>query len=73
MQDSLITYEQLKEAFGGSSIAEVVVRLEKQNIPYKLGKRGCPITTFTALNHAMGITQNSPLILQEAKPFIEVD
>ena len=55
MHDSLITYEQLKEVFGGSSIAEVVVRLEKQNIPYTLGKRGCPFTTFSALNFALGL------------------
>ena len=38
MQDALITYEQLKETFGGSSIAELVVRLERQNIPTGLEK-----------------------------------
>jgi len=73
MQDALITYEQLKEIFGGSSIAELVVRLEKQNIPYTLGKRGCPITTFSALNHAMGVPLNTSSILKEDKPIIEVD
>ena len=55
MQDALITYEQLKEVFGGSSVAELVVSLESQNIPYITGKRGRPTTTFSALNHALGI------------------
>ncbi|MEE9327454.1 MAG: hypothetical protein V3U71_09180 [Cocleimonas sp.] len=73
MQDSLITYEQLREVFGGSSTAEVVVRLESQDIPYKLGKRGCPITTFSALNHAMGITSNESPIIKEHTPTIEIE
>lgn len=55
MQDALITYEQLKEALGGSSFADVKARLESQNIPYKLGKRGSPFTTYSALNFAMGL------------------
>ena len=55
MQDALITYEQLKEVFGGSSVAELVARLNSQNIPYIKGKRGRPITTFSALNQALGL------------------
>ncbi len=68
MQDALITYEQLKEAFGGSSIAELVVRLESQNIPYKLGKRGSPFTTFSALNYALGLPLSSPVSNTNSNP-----
>ena len=62
MQDALITYEQLKEVFGGSSVAELVARLNSQNIPYIQGKRGRPITTFSALNRALGL----PIDLSES-------
>lgn len=55
MIDQIIQYEQLKTIFGGSSAAEVAARLKTQSIPYRLGKRNLPITTFSALNHAMGI------------------
>lgn len=59
MYDSIITYEQLQEIFGRSSIPALAAKLERQGIPYTLGKHGRPFTTFTALNHAMGVPVNS--------------
>ena len=51
----IVPYEKLKEYFGGSSAADLVVRLKKAKVSYILGKRGKPFTTETALNKAMGL------------------
>ena len=52
---SIITFKQLQENFGGSSPADVVVRLEKMNVKFLIGKNNRPFTTEQALNYAMGI------------------
>lgn len=54
----IVSYEQLKKQLGGASIDEVVVRLDKLDIRYLRGKRGCPFTTEFALNHAMGLVSS---------------
>lgn len=68
----LIDYKELKHQFGGTHPAEVAARLERANVPFILGKMGRPFTTETALNHAMGITQQHQLPELEVSPTIKV-
>jgi len=56
---SIISYEELQQHFGGSSAAEVVVRLKNARVKFFIGKRNKPFTTITALNFAIGINQTS--------------
>lgn len=53
----IISYKTLQEHFGGNSIAEVTVNLQKANVKFLLGKGLRPFTTETALNHAMGLIE----------------
>jgi hypothetical protein len=55
---SIISFEELQQHFGGSSAAEVVVRLKNSRIKYFIGKRNKPFTTLAALNSALGLHQN---------------
>lgn len=55
---SIISYEELKQHFGGSSVADVVVRLKNAQIKFFVGKRNKPFTTSAALNSALGIHQS---------------
>jgi len=54
----IVSYEQLQQHFGGSSTADVVVRLKNSHIKFFIGKRNKPFTTLTALNSALGIYQS---------------
>lgn len=56
MNQAIIQYEDLQNILGGSSPANVVVRLINNKIPYKLGRSSRPFTTVAALNKALGIT-----------------
>ena len=58
----IITYKQLIEVLGGSSAADLVVRLNKAGIVHTLGKYNQPFTTETAINAAMGLSQQLPMI-----------
>ncbi len=51
----LISYKILKKYFGGTTAADVVVRLKNAEVGYILGKKGQPFTTEAALNKAMNI------------------
>jgi hypothetical protein len=51
----IVGYDQLQQQFGGSSPAELVVRLKKSGVRYLIGKNGRPFTTEFALNSAMGL------------------
>lgn len=53
----IITYQELKEIFGGTTAADVALRLKNANVGYILGKKGQPFTTEAALNKAIGINQ----------------
>ena len=53
-----VSYDQLKNLLGGSTIEDVVVRLDKLKVKYLKGKRGKPFTTEFALNHAMGLASH---------------
>lgn len=66
----IINYEQLKENFGGSSVAEVIMRLNMAEVKFLRGKRGRPFTTETALNQAMGLIERD-LPLEEYRPDIQ--
>lgn len=61
MIDQIIQYKQLRKIFGGTTAAELAAKLTNQNIPFRLGKRNLPITTFSALNHSMGISLHEDL------------
>lgn len=58
----LITYKQLLDIFGGSSAAELVLRLKKAGIRYCIGKRNQPFTTLTALNFSMDIVEQQTMV-----------
>lgn len=51
----IIDYPTLQQLFGGTSSAEVAVRLQQAGVRFLQGKRGQPFTTETALNAAMGL------------------
>jgi hypothetical protein len=56
----IVGYDQLQQQFGGSSPADLVVRLKKSGVRYLVGKNGRPFTTEFALNSAMGLTSYTP-------------
>jgi len=58
----IVTYEKLKKEFGGSSGADVAVRLKNSGVKYFLGKQNRPFTTIEALNVALGIQQSINLV-----------
>lgn len=68
----LIGYEELKKHFGGNTIAELVIKLKQNRIPYLIGKGSKPVTTETAINAAMGISSINTLDTQP-KPASDVD
>ena len=74
MNSAIIQYEDLKEVVGGRSPANVVVRLKKSNIQYKLGYHGRPFTTVDALNQSLGIISHGQhtLELEPSKPVAEI-
>jgi|GEM_PF-3973622 len=55
---TIIKYDQLKELMGGSSAAEVIVRLKRANVKFVIGKRNRPFTTVSALDEAMGVSMS---------------
>ncbi len=56
----IVGYDDLKKHFGGGTVAEVVLNLKKNKIPYLIGKGNKPVTTEVAINTAMGITPGQP-------------
>lgn len=62
----IIDYPTLQQLFGGSSAAEVAVRLQQAGVKFLNGKRGQPFTTETAINAAMGL--KSPPIEPTEQP-----
>lgn len=63
----IVSYKELLEHFGGSSAADLAVRLKKAKVSCILGKQGKPFTTETALNRAMGIKQPVQILPEEAQ------
>ncbi len=71
----IVTYENLKQAFGGTSPADVAVRLKKNNVPFLTGKNNRPFTTIDALNTAMGIkpqANQGPTMQEQTITLVEV-
>ena len=66
----LVPFETLQDVFGGGSIEDVIIRLEKAQIKYIRGKRGKPFTTEFALNAAMGLT--STTMMTDQPPSVEI-
>lgn len=51
--NNLVSQDELLEAFGFSRPADLRRCLDKQRIPYFLGKAGKVTTTIQALNHPL--------------------
>lgn len=66
----LVPFETLQDVFGGSSIEDVIVRLDQAQVKYIRGKRGKPFTTEFALNSAMGLLSNHSLT--DNRPTVEI-
>jgi len=49
----IVHYEELREIFGGQTIADLCARMEQREVRYILGKKGRPFTTTAAINAAM--------------------
>lgn len=62
----IIDYPTLQQLFGGTTAADVAVRLQQAGVRFINGKRGQPFTTETAINAAMGL--KSPPIEPTEKP-----
>jgi hypothetical protein len=58
---SIISFEQLQKNFGGSTAAEVAVRLNNAKVKFFIGKSKRPFTTLTALDLALGVNQTKIL------------
>lgn len=75
MNNAILTYEELQGLFGGSSPADLAVRLQEAKVKFKRGFRGRPFTTVAAMNDSMGITEkkSSDTILEDEQRTIEVE
>lgn len=55
MTESIITHEQLKEAFGCKTKDSLESLMRQQKVAFLYGRDGRQFTTTTALNAAMGL------------------
>ena len=70
MIDRPIPYPELKKLVGGTSVDDVILRLERQKIAYLRGPRDKPWTTLFAINSAMGLTFTTA---PSKTPDVEID
>ncbi len=69
----IVTYEELKNLFGGTSIAEVKINLNKAGVKFIDGKRNRPFTTITSINLAIGINNTNEIQDFMHKDNIEIE
>jgi len=68
----IVSFDELKKHVGGSTVEDVIVRLERGGIKYLRGIRGRPFTTVFALNAAMGL-HSTPHSMDDATPDVEIE